>query len=104
MYMSVSNQLTTGNSTIEAVVNLNSVVPPTSRTATMHLTIANSAVLDGYVRLLTYPAGAYTQLTAFGLRTNDFSYTMQTNTNQNIRYLVSAPTTTLTLTTQGYKE
>jgi len=104
-YIDTALQLVNGSSTTEIGVALNSVVPPTSRLADLHITYTNNPGLDSLFRLFIYPAGNYQQFTAFGNRSNDFTYSMPTNIDQSIRYLVAIPgSVRLTISVIGYKE
>jgi len=104
MYMDTQTLLTGGNSTSEARVDISSAIPPTSRVVDLHLSLTNSSPLTSYVKLLTYSGGSFYQFIAYLQSSYDYSYTMQTNTDQSIRYLTGAATTNLSITILGYKE
>jgi len=104
-YIDTTLQLVNGSSTTELPVTLNAAVPPTSRLVDLHVTYTNNPGLDSYFRLFIYPGGSYQQFIAFGSKSNDFTYSMSTNIDQSIRYLVGVPgTVRLTLSVLGYKE
>jgi len=103
IYLDTAYQLLNGSSTTELAIPLNTVVPPTTRLVDLHIVYGNNAG-DSYFRLFTFPGGQFQQFSAFGSRSNDFSYTMYTNVDQTIRYLVEITNVRLSVSVSGYQE